>query len=179
MTLEQTKIAERRAKKQARARRYYEKNRERILAGRREEYAENRQEIQAVRNDARRQNPEKYRAARRRWYAANAEKMCAYNAASKKKHADSVRANNARRRARVRGAIGDLSREDIAEITAAQNGRCAFCSKKQRLSVDHIVPLAKGGQHVRGNIQMLCRPCNSSKGADDQEDFARRRGLLL
>lgn len=32
-------------------------------------------------------------------------------------------------------------------------------------SLDHIVPLARGGHHVRANCQLAHLGCNSSKGA--------------
>ena len=34
-------------------------------------------------------------------------------------------------------------------------------------AVDHIVPRARGGQNERTNLQLLCEPCNASKGAKD------------
>ena len=45
--------------------------------------------------------------------------------------------------------------------------------------VDHIVPLAKGGQHVASNIQILCPTCNVRKSAKDPIDFMQSRGFLL
>jgi len=30
--------------------------------------------------------------------------------------------------------------------------------------VDHIVPMSRGGGHLRANLQVLCRACNGSKG---------------
>lgn len=32
------------------------------------------------------------------------------------------------------------------------------------LTVDHVIPLSKGGTNHRSNLAILCRPCNSAKG---------------
>jgi 5-methylcytosine-specific restriction endonuclease McrA len=34
-----------------------------------------------------------------------------------------------------------------------------------RFHVDHVVPLARGGEHSYANTQPACPPCNMSKGA--------------
>lgn len=48
-------------------------------------------------------------------------------------------------------------------------GRCGYkcmkCGTRENLEVDHIKPLAKGGEHVEENMQALCGHCNRSKGA--------------
>ena len=41
---------------------------------------------------------------------------------------------------------------------------CVTCGSKDDLSIDHIIPEAKGGSHHESNFQTLCRPCNSRKG---------------
>lgn len=33
------------------------------------------------------------------------------------------------------------------------------------LTVDHVVPLARGGTNDLANLQVLCKRCNSAKGA--------------
>lgn len=53
---------------------------------------------------------------------------------------------------------------------------CGICGKKVRINVDylhprvatidHIVPLAKGGEHSKRNTQLAHRECNSLKGVD-------------
>jgi 5-methylcytosine-specific restriction protein A len=43
---------------------------------------------------------------------------------------------------------------------------CARCPARVFASaadVDHIVPLAKGGQDIDSNVQILCRPCHKAK----------------
>ncbi|WP_203620386.1 HNH endonuclease [Streptomyces sp. SID8499] len=31
-------------------------------------------------------------------------------------------------------------------------------------TVDHVIPLSRGGQHAEGNLVPACKSCNSSKG---------------
>ncbi len=42
--------------------------------------------------------------------------------------------------------------------------QCRKCSGQEDLSIDHIVPLSKGGSDDLDNLQILCKSCNSSKG---------------
>ena len=43
--------------------------------------------------------------------------------------------------------------------------RCVECGSYEDLTADHIVSEREGGDTVPGNLQTLCRPCNSKKGA--------------
>jgi 5-methylcytosine-specific restriction endonuclease McrA len=31
-------------------------------------------------------------------------------------------------------------------------------------TLDHIVPISKGGSHIRSNVQLACLECNQAKG---------------
>jgi len=45
-------------------------------------------------------------------------------------------------------------------------GKCYYCHqsfKPSELTMDHIVPLARGGRSVRGNVVPACKPCNNAK----------------
>ena len=44
-------------------------------------------------------------------------------------------------------------------------GRCVQCGAEVNLHFDHIIPVAKGGATTIENLQILCAPCNLSKGA--------------
>jgi 5-methylcytosine-specific restriction endonuclease McrA len=43
---------------------------------------------------------------------------------------------------------------------------CAYCGDrlhKRDLTIDHIVPVSRGGGHELDNLCVACKPCNSSK----------------
>ena len=45
-------------------------------------------------------------------------------------------------------------------------GICHYCGKKfppEELTLDHIVPVARGGRSTKGNLVVCCRSCNQEK----------------
>ena len=58
-----------------------------------------------------------------------------------------------------------------------QEGFCAGCRSHfpfRNLTVDHIVPLARGGSDHIDNLQLLCGACNSTKGQGSQAQLMVR-----
>jgi len=49
------------------------------------------------------------------------------------------------------------------EIKRLYNSECVFCKNKNDITLDHVIPLTRGGTHSVGNLQPLCKSCNSSK----------------
>jgi len=49
-------------------------------------------------------------------------------------------------------------------VFSRDNYRCKHCNSEYNLSVDHIKPVIEGGRDYFGNLQTLCRSCNSKKG---------------
>ncbi len=46
------------------------------------------------------------------------------------------------------------------------DGVCYYCGARvgaRALTMDHIVPLVRGGKSRRGNVAPACKPCNSKK----------------
>lgn len=43
--------------------------------------------------------------------------------------------------------------------------RCQQCGGWHDLTIDHVIPRARGGTNDLANLQTLCRSCNSKKGA--------------
>ncbi len=137
--------------KKAHQRKYHQKHRIKL------------QEKQKIYNA---KNPDLIREIKRRWKAKNKHQ------AHIDKHA---------RRAREAGCIGKYTAADLKRIRTMQKDKCAYCktSLKASCHLDHIIPLARGGDNFPSNIQFLCGPCNMKKNAKDPIDFARSRGLLL
>jgi 5-methylcytosine-specific restriction enzyme A len=54
-----------------------------------------------------------------------------------------------------------------------QKGVCYYCNKKfpaGQLTMDHVVPLARGGKSTKGNLVVSCRSCNELKRLDTPVD---------
>lgn len=45
---------------------------------------------------------------------------------------------------------------------------CDECLSVEDLTVDHIIPLSRGGTHDRGNLRTLCRSCHGRRTASTQ-----------
>jgi 5-methylcytosine-specific restriction endonuclease McrA len=51
-------------------------------------------------------------------------------------------------------------------LTLVNRGVCHYCEKRfppGELTMDHVVPLARGGTSTKGNIVPACRACNRDK----------------
>lgn len=44
------------------------------------------------------------------------------------------------------------------------NNKCCYCGSENKLEIDHIIPISKGGREDERNMQVLCKKCNLSKG---------------
>lgn len=70
----------------------------------------------------------------------------------------------------------ELSREKKwmrKQLLRKQGGKCADCEKAMTLhdptdplyvTIDHIIPLSRGGSDHVTNLQLLCLGCNQKKG---------------
>lgn len=55
----------------------------------------------------------------------------------------------------------------VRQLVLERDGRyCRHCGTTERLTIDHITPVRHGGRlEDPENLQVLCQPCNSRKGA--------------
>jgi 5-methylcytosine-specific restriction endonuclease McrA len=106
-------------------------------------------------------NRESLRAYQIEWAKNNPDKVKAKAAKHIKLHPEMNAAKSQRRRARERNCKTFLvTKEELAYL---YNQPCNFCGSKEEPTLDHCIPLARGGDHSIGNLQTLCKPCNSGK----------------
>ncbi len=114
----------------------------------------------------------------KKYHLENQDKLCKksrdYYRNHKEELAEKKRRNRKKenyyqavRRARKLNSQGQYTFEDTQILLQAQNEKCLKCKKpfteKNSYSIDHIVPLSKGGSNDIRNLQLLHRSCNTSK----------------
>ena len=76
-----------------------------------------------------------------------------------------VLARNTARNALTRGAP-DAERFSLDEIYERDSGVCHLCGEscaREQASMDHLIPVSKGGSHTRANVKLAHIGCNSRK----------------
>ena len=60
-----------------------------------------------------------------------------------------------------------LSFEEWTKIKSYFSNQCVNCRKVEKLTIDHIKPISRGGSGDINNIQPLCLMCNLKKGKQE------------
>lgn len=151
-----------------------ERDKARLTEQKRAYYKANFDAIAARKAEYRLENLDAARARDRAYYEANREEWLergrAWREANPERRREINRRNQQARRARkLAVSIGPVDPE------ALWTGVCGICGDPMDRTVqhpdpasstlDHIVPLAKGGPHEQSNLQWAHRVCNIRKGA--------------
>lgn len=92
---------------------------------------------------------------------ADIERHKKYNAISKKRNHVRIAADARRRNARKReNGIFKISKKELLKLSKTP---CFYCGSKERLTVDHVIAIARGGTDSIGNLVSACKSCNSQK----------------
>lgn len=63
-----------------------------------------------------------------------------------------------------------MSKTTRTKVMKRDKYTCVYCGSREDLCLDHIYPVSLGGSSTPGNLQILCRSCNSRKGAKITEE---------
>ena len=98
------------------------------------------------------------------YYEENKEEIAERYKKYCEEHPHILANNHARRHARTENQ--EITKTEWLLVMEECGWRCFYCDiklDKQNRSVDHFIPLAKGGRHSIEILVAACRSCNSSK----------------
>lgn len=147
------------------AKRWHESNRERIRERQRRYRIENYEARLAHERQYRAQNRDKEKERHQRY---------------QKENNDKIRVHTHNRRARIRAASGRFTSADIERQLKGQKGKCYYASPECRgkLTIEHLVPLKRGGTNSADNIVLACEFHNFSKQDKLPHEFPQGGRLL-
>jgi len=142
-------------------------------------HRDHQEQVRQTQKRYRDRNRERLREAGRQRYHRHAKEWCAKSAQYRAMHAEAVAQRHAQyrekhpeiyrvasrgRRARKR-AINEVFTVAMEQFLYKFWGCCAVCGTRDRLSVDHWLPLSLGHALALENAVLLCGSCNSKKSA--------------
>lgn len=161
---------------------YYQKNKDNIKEQHKTYYAScpdvikerTKKYYNLNRNDMReanriwvRNHPERIREIARLSAKVNRPRIYKYQKSWIKAHPEFSQRKYNMRRSMLMGGGGSYTTEEWIKLRDSTGGVCPCCKTYvgvEKLSLDHIIPVAKKGSSYIENIQPLCKPCNSKKG---------------
>ncbi len=73
--------------------------------------------------------------------------------------------------------LADFKKEDWTKILHLFNDSCAYCGTKEDISIDHIIPVSKGGTSDKNNLLPACKTCNRKKSNKDLSVFCSKEKI--
>jgi 5-methylcytosine-specific restriction endonuclease McrA len=143
---------------------YYANNRKKM----KQYYQDNKERIQSVHRKYREENKEKVKLSNLRYRIeqdAFVKKSKRIYKKTLKGKANAIM-NQIKRNNQLKNVVYTLTADQWEEIKKLQNYTCLHCGKSEpeiKLTMDHIIPISKRGDHTKENIQGLCRSCNARK----------------
>ncbi len=104
------------------------------------------------------------KSQRAREYYINKSVCQQRNRAWKANNPTKVRIYKNKRRVRECKNGGSFTEAEWLGLCSKYDNKCLACGDIANLTIDHIIPISRGGKNDIGNIQPLCMVCNSKKG---------------
>ena len=152
--------------KQEHQRKYYLKNKDKIIAKSLLYYSNNREQVKKQVRERYKRNPLISLESHRKWAKKNPEKIKESQKTWKERHPDKRKLYTRNSRIRKYG----ISPETYYEMLKNQGNECAICkgkSTRRAMNIDH--------DHKTGKVRgLLCDRCNLRLGFIEDENFSEK-----
>lgn len=124
-----------------------------------------KEQINRTISEWRKRNRDRVIKNQRNWLSRHPEKSFQYSKKYRTSHPEQVTKSSRARRELFKNIEGDFNLSEWEEICNKFQNRCLYCERDSvKLTIDHVVPVSRGGSNYITNIQPLCKNCNSKKG---------------
>jgi hypothetical protein len=115
-----------------------------------------------------------------KYYQEHRDELCQYQVLWRQNNKEKYEKYWRDRYARKKGAEGKITTKQWLSLIKyyCYDNKCIACGKElssnirtDKITLDHVVPLTKGGTHWPRNIQPICYSCNSSKSDNNSIDY--------
>lgn len=172
--------------------RYYADNREIVLENNKNYYSKNKESRNKYRRKYAQEHPQKEKGYRENYQNTHRDKVRAARAAYRSRNPnktnewraanpDKAKAISQRRRAnKCSVEINDFTADQWTQLKEKYNYQCVYCGcVSNKLTMDHIIPISRGGNHTLENILPACQQCNSKKGARTPEEAGMTFAIII
>jgi len=159
---------------------YQSNNREYFYNYRKKYYLNNKDKVKEQNRLKYEKNKEAIKSNQRDYYRKNIEKIKIYN----KSEAGRERARRGfhkRRASIISTCDGTVTKESLQRLRVKQNNKCYDCNcrldfkAKNKVHLDHRIPLSKGGIHSITNVVYLCKRCNLTKSNTYSDNYTKHK----
>lgn len=126
--------------------------------------AKNKERINKISSEWQKNNKERRRINFKNWLIKNPGKQSEYVKEYHKRHPEQVTKSSRARRKLFETIEGTFNLLEWTNLCNKFQNTCLWCGATGiKLTIDHVVPVSKGGTNYISNIQPLCSRCNSRK----------------
>ena len=151
---------------------YYKANKEKILARKKAYYKANKEKVNAVQKAYNLANKEKIAAKNKAWYLKNKEIHAVRKKAYKLANKEKIEIHNTERRAlrlKIEAKMTEADKKNYKALVKIRDDATKLFGYKW--SIEHIIPLSKGGTNAIDNLEVTPLSWNVGKGNRSSESF--------
>ena len=137
-------------------------------------YVNNLEVVKQRQKNYRINNKDKLNVINQNWRDNNRDRIARTSSAWAKNNVEKRRGYWQRYHSQKVSNAFEISNSEIEKLYKSD---CFYCGTSENITLDHVIPLSRGGKHSVGNIVPACGRCNSSKGSKTIIEWRSKYGV--